>query len=582
MVFDEPLGDPNVVVIRKVDNSTGAPYGKDDPHGLSLAGAIFTWRYYDGMYDTAEEAAASGAPTRTWLLETKAGGVAMYWDADPDFNYLAPGSDAIYHHSGGGPMIPLGTVVIQETTPPPGYLLPNPNPLSVLKIEQVGNSIKKSLTTDGQPVDLLVTGNTLIQPEKPHTVTVEKYDADNDKPLANTEFTLYKETAKGSGVWTRVTTHVTNMKGKCVFSPVVVGSYKLIETRPDPIYATVEESGGVAERYFDISASSTGEVQVFQNDAIQISCEVYKQTIALTSSALDATVHGLGNNVGQEEYLYHFGGRSTSKVRADEFAITDDLAFVNAQGYYMTTLWTGTSPTNLDHDNLMTILYKTNYSDEEIPHFSYHPLSANPYNANNLDRIMVFSDTPGWRIWKEQVATTVASRLDVADLDLAAGEYITGLKIVYGGVEPGFYAGNGWEKSDDPHTVKQTRVLGAQGVTAAEDFYYSVVATRALEPIDAAGNETVMRGSIRADIARNAGVLTDNDVDAVQTRVIGSFSHEYPQRGVLSTYGSYGGSLPRTGDTLHFYVVAAVCLAGLGVGLLVVRYKRTTKDKQND
>jgi uncharacterized surface anchored protein len=53
--------------------------------------------------------------------------------------YLAQGSDALYHNSYGDAVIPLGTVVIEETVAPVGYVLPSPRQVSVQQITSAGN-----------------------------------------------------------------------------------------------------------------------------------------------------------------------------------------------------------------------------------------------------------------------------------------------------------------------------------------------------------------------------------------------------------------------------------------------------------
>ena len=281
-VYDQPLGLTEVPQIQKLDAQTGQPFGQDDAEGLTLAGARFSWLYYDGYYLSAEQAAESGPPTRTWILETKAGGLLRFSDLEAEGNYLAEGSNPLYHDAAGQCLIPLGTVIIFELSPPPGYLLPDPNPVAVLQISEVENAAQKTLSVDGEPVDLLVVENTWTILEEPRVLRVQKEDIEDETPVPDTEFTLYRETEPGSDIWTEQSLHITDADGKCDFAPIAIGSYKLVETRPNPLYAEAEESGG-GERHFEVLPSSTGEVQVFADMLIQLSCEVYKQTIAITS-----------------------------------------------------------------------------------------------------------------------------------------------------------------------------------------------------------------------------------------------------------------------------------------------------------
>lgn len=548
---DVPLGDPNLMLVQKLDSKTGGAYGQDDPNGLLLADGEFTVRYWDGYYDTVEEAEASGAATRTWVVKTVSNGRAALTASS-----LVSGSDPLYYHSSGAAIIPLGTVCIQETAPPPGYLLPDPNPVDIQKIEETGNHLA--------PVTRL---NTVTVLEEPHEVIVEKVDSNTGRPVADTEFSLYRESAPGAGDWTEVSRHVTDGNGKCAFSPVATGSYKLDETRANPLYAEIEESGDGAH-CFEVTPQSTGEVQVFQNDLIQVAIEVYKKTIPLTNTALDGTSDQAGNHVGKEEYLYRFGARSNSNVRVDEFVITDSLEYVTSRGYRMTTLWTGTAPAGMDYDGLMHVLYKTNMTDpSEQVVFSYDPMGANPPNPSNPGNNMSVSIQPGWRIWRECLPTTATTRLEVADLNLCEGEYIIGIRAVYGGVEKGFYTGADWGSNGASNEIR--------------DWWYSVVATDALLTVDEMGNETVMRGSIQADLFRNWGVdspvLTDIARDQVETRVIETFKYGKRSLGIRpgGLLGAYG--LPTTGDVVLDAVIAITVTAATGAALMATGLRRRRK-----
>lgn len=109
-----PQSDPVGMLVGKVDATTNA----NRPEGsASLAGAQFTVRYYDGYYASADAAAASGQPTRTWVFGTDADGFAYYSD---EYKVSGP---ALYRQTNGDASIPLGTVIVQETKAPEGYNL---------------------------------------------------------------------------------------------------------------------------------------------------------------------------------------------------------------------------------------------------------------------------------------------------------------------------------------------------------------------------------------------------------------------------------------------------------------------------
>lgn len=84
----------------------------------SLAGAEFTFRYYDGQYATAAETEASGAPTRTWAFKTNEKGRIRIMDES-----LKVSGDDLFYNSMGQITLPIGTLLIQETKAPVGYLI---------------------------------------------------------------------------------------------------------------------------------------------------------------------------------------------------------------------------------------------------------------------------------------------------------------------------------------------------------------------------------------------------------------------------------------------------------------------------
>lgn len=113
-VSDIPQSDPVGMLVGKVDADTGESRPQGD---ATLAGALFTARYYAGDYADAAAAEASGAPARTWVFETDGDGFAYLAD-----EYKHSG-DALYHQTNGDASIPLGTVLVQETRAPQGYNL---------------------------------------------------------------------------------------------------------------------------------------------------------------------------------------------------------------------------------------------------------------------------------------------------------------------------------------------------------------------------------------------------------------------------------------------------------------------------
>jgi LPXTG-motif cell wall-anchored protein len=263
-----PAGDSVVMVVQKFDATTGGAWGKDDPEGASLAGARFTVRYYDGSYTTAAEAEKSGAPTRKWVVETKKGGVARLQS-----DYLVAGSDRFYYNSQGDVTLPLGTLLIQETKAPDAYLLPAPNPVSLMRLYLDGGVLKRSIVTDGVTTDYVERLNTLRIKDQPRRLLVCKRDATGGELLAGAEFTLYRESAKGKGDWKEVARRTTDATGYVEYNPLAIGSYKLVETKAPEGYLLPSETGMSDARVFVLDETSTDSV-------IEFTFEDYRRPVA--------------------------------------------------------------------------------------------------------------------------------------------------------------------------------------------------------------------------------------------------------------------------------------------------------------
>lgn len=113
-VLEEPQGDPQAMVVRKVDAQTGTNVAQGD---MTLEGAEITVCYYKGSY-TEDDLRSDDAPApeRTWILKTDEDGVSLLLES------YKVGGDELYK-LGGRPYLPLGTVTVQETKAPQGYEL---------------------------------------------------------------------------------------------------------------------------------------------------------------------------------------------------------------------------------------------------------------------------------------------------------------------------------------------------------------------------------------------------------------------------------------------------------------------------
>lgn len=112
---DLPQMDPVGILLGKVDAETNA----NKPQGsATLQGAQFTVKYYAGLWEANKDPSELGkSPTRTWIFETDEDGFCFYSE-----QYRISGNE-LYKASSGVNSIPIGTITIQETKAPEGYLL---------------------------------------------------------------------------------------------------------------------------------------------------------------------------------------------------------------------------------------------------------------------------------------------------------------------------------------------------------------------------------------------------------------------------------------------------------------------------
>ena len=141
-VTDAPQNDPADMLVAKVDSETG----KASPLGAgTLAGAEFTVKYYDGFY--TEENLPEKA-TRTWVLKTNDNGYTSLIRAKTEPEKYFVVGDSFYQNTEGRYTLPLGTVTIQETKAPAGYLLSD----STVHLQQItSNTSSEFVSTFVEP-----------------------------------------------------------------------------------------------------------------------------------------------------------------------------------------------------------------------------------------------------------------------------------------------------------------------------------------------------------------------------------------------------------------------------------------------
>ena len=143
-VSDTPKVTDTLIELFKIDMETQ----KDNPQGnASLAGAEFTWKYYAGFYNKGNLPAEA---TRTWVTKTIA-----ETDSDGTTHYITKLADAYkvsgdsFYMQDGKAVLPLGTLTVEETKAPNGYLLDGAYMQAGDKSEQIKGLYVTQITEDG-------------------------------------------------------------------------------------------------------------------------------------------------------------------------------------------------------------------------------------------------------------------------------------------------------------------------------------------------------------------------------------------------------------------------------------------------
>ena len=143
-VSDTPKVTDTLIELFKIDMETQ----KDNPQGnASLAGAEFTWKYYAGFYNKDNLPAEA---TRTWVTKTIA-----ETDSDGTTHYITKLADTYkvsgdsFYMQDGKAVLPLGTLTVEETKAPNGYLLEGAYMQAGDKSEQIKGLYVTQITEDG-------------------------------------------------------------------------------------------------------------------------------------------------------------------------------------------------------------------------------------------------------------------------------------------------------------------------------------------------------------------------------------------------------------------------------------------------
>ena len=303
---DIPLLDPINMIVKKVDAITGTEVVTGQG---TLEGAEFTIKYYKGEWEEGVNPAERGVvPERTWVLRTNSNGVCRF-----DVSCKVGGDDFYYANDGITPAIPKGTITIEETKAPKGYI--RSTEIFVRKITENAGG--------GFPVF-----NTPVVQETPimGDVKITKVDAETGERLSNATFKLYSALDDSE-----IGTVTTGEDGTAVLENVPYGKYYAAEFSQPEGYllndekypVTIEENG----KTYEIIATNQiikGKIQVIKIDAQDAEKPVEGATFGVYAN----------NVLGIEKDTLV----DTITTDANGFAYTKDLRFGE---YYLQELAVG-------------------------------------------------------------------------------------------------------------------------------------------------------------------------------------------------------------------------------------------------
>ena len=319
-VSDTPKVTDTLIELFKIDMETQ----KSNPQGnASLEGAEFTWNFYAGYYNKNNLPAQ---PTRTWVTKTIA-----EKDSDGAIHYITRLADKYkvsgdsFYTQDGKNVLPLGTLTVEETKSPSGYLLAGAYIQADGSEEQIKGMYLTQITEDGDLAvlsgsnqyhvsDKVIRGGVKIQKRDLETgdtkaqggatlkdTTFEIISLNDNTVLV--EGKLYKKNEVVKTIYTDIEGIASTSAGLLPY-----GKFRLSEQKPPEGYLTE----GAKEIDFEITEN--GKIVDLTDEAHSIYNQIKR-----------GDIEGVKIGAGSHKRLADVPFRITSKMTGEShIVVTDD------------------------------------------------------------------------------------------------------------------------------------------------------------------------------------------------------------------------------------------------------------------
>lgn len=224
-ISDMPGNDPITLLLKK---QTADGHGSGDTR---LEGAEYTVKYYDILSDI-DPAIAGNEAKYTWIFRTNERGYRFLAD-----NYLVTGSDGLVKDISGMYTLPLGTITLQETKAPEGYLLND----TVYVAQTVLDSGNNTVRTTNLPTD----DNAAQETPYEGTISIQKFlggsTVKTSEPDAEFEIYLTSAGSYDAAPEESRQTITTDANGYAITKRLPYGTYTVHQTKGNNKYYFVDD-----------------------------------------------------------------------------------------------------------------------------------------------------------------------------------------------------------------------------------------------------------------------------------------------------------------------------------------------------